>query len=125
MEVVAMTHYVHHVPGRLRVKSPALKKNERQAKLVKEYLDSMNGVLSADVSTVTGSIVIKYDAFLVEGKTILNSLHAMGYAQNATPHREVYSSGMDVGQKVSDTVVNKLLETVIERSAVALIAALI
>ena len=120
-----MTHYVHHVPGRLRVKSPALKKNERQAKLVKEYLDSMNGVLSADVSTVTGSIVIKYDAFLVEGKTILNSLHAMGHARSVTPHGEVYSSGIGVGQKVTDTLVNKLLETVVERSAVALIAALI
>lgn len=120
-----MTHYVHHVPGRLRVKSPALKKNERQAKLAKEYLNSMNGVLSADVNTVTGSLVIKYDAFLVDGKTILNSLHALGYAQSATPHREVYSSGIGVGQKASDTLLNKLLETVVERSAVALIAALI
>lgn len=125
MEVVAMTHFVHHVPGRLRVKSPVLKRNERQAKVAKEYLDSMNGVLSAEVNTVTGSLVIKYDAFLVDGETILNSLHAMGYAQSATLHRQAYSSGMGVGQKVSDTLVNKLLETVVERSAVALIAALI
>ncbi|MHB0984377.1 MAG: HMA2 domain-containing protein [Sulfuricella sp.] len=120
-----MTHFVHHVPGRLRIKSPALKRNERQAKVAEEYLDSMNGVLSAEANTVTGSLVIKYDAFLVHGETILNSLHAMGYAQSATLHRQGYSSGMGVGQKVSDTLVNKLLETVVERSAVALIAALI
>jgi copper chaperone CopZ len=122
-----MTHYIHHVPGRLRVKSLMIKKNETQARLVKDCLNEMNGVRATEVNTVTGSIVVNYDAHLVHSETILNSLRDQGYIDQVTPHSDlvVMSSGASLAQKVSDAVVNKLVETVVERSAVALIAALI
>jgi copper chaperone CopZ len=122
-----MTHYIHHVPGRLRVKSLMIKKNETQARLVKDCLNEMNGVRATEVNTVTGSIVVNYDAHLVHSETILNSLWDQGYIDQVTPHSDlvVMSSGASLAQKVSDAVVNKLVETVVERSAVALIAALI
>ncbi len=119
-----MSPYIHHVPGRLRVKSPRLKRNESQAAETKSYLDGVHGVLSTEVNTVTGSLLIKYDANLVAAHTLLNSLRDMGlHAQH--PHPAVYASGNGTAQKISDTIVNKLVETALERSATALIAALI
>lgn len=121
-----MTHFIHHVPGRLRVKSPALKRNQRAAAAAKEYLDGVNGILSAEVSTVTGSIVVKYDAYLIDGQTILNSLHGMGHLLHQRPMPAIYPAvPATSGKSLTDTLVNKMLETVVERSAVALIAALI
>lgn len=120
-----MSHYIHHVPGRLRVKSPMLKRNERHALQTKQRIDGIHGVLASEFNTVTGSLVIRYDASLVEAHTLLDSLRDLGHVQ---PHHAVpaaHSAGTNVSQKISDTVVNKLVETLIERSATALIAALI
>ena len=120
-----MSHYIHHVPGRLRVKFPTLKRNERHALQTKQHIDSVHGVLASEFNTVTGSLVIKYDTNLVGVHALLDSLRDLGHVQ---PHHAVpatHSAGMNVTQKISDKVVNKLVETFIERSATALIAALI
>lgn len=118
-----MAHYIHHVPGRLRVKTPALKRNEPRAQQVKICLERMHGVLEADVSTVTGSIVIKYDVCLVGSAAILDALSAQGHIQNMPANPTTH--GAHPAQKVADSFITKLVETALERSAVALIAALI
>lgn len=121
-----MAYYVHHVPGRLRVKTLALKKNVSRARQVKCYLDEMHGVLNAKISILTGSIVIKYDTCVVNSATILSSLRDQGYIQNTpsiTANQAVY--GAHPAQKVADTLMAKLIETAVERSAIALIAAVI
>lgn len=122
-----MAHYIHHVPGRLRVRTLAIKRNEARARSVKEYLAGMHGVLATEISTVTGSVVVNYDTALLDSTTILNSLHAMGFVAHTAPQNNarVSSNGAGFGQKLSDTVLTKVVETVFERSAVALIAALI
>ncbi|NWG87064.1 MAG: hypothetical protein HXY26_06055 [Hydrogenophilaceae bacterium] len=124
-----MSHYIHHVPGRLRVKSPLLKRNEHHAVRTKEYIDTLNGVLSSEINTVTGSLVVKYDTALVRVEHLLNSLRDLGHLHphHQYHHRQpiVYAGGVSPAQKFSDTLVNKLVETALERSATALIAALI
>ena len=119
-----MAHYIHHVPGRLRVNTPTLKKNESRARQLKSYLQGMNGVLQVDTSIVTGSVVIKYDTCLVNSTLILDSLNGLGYIQN-TDTLSGPAHGAPVTQKVADILVQKLVETALERSAVALVAALI
>jgi hypothetical protein len=119
-----MAHYIHHVPGRLRVNTPVLKKNGPRARQLKSYLEGMNGVLQAETSIVTGSVVIRYDRCLVSSTSILNSLHDLGYIQN-TGTLSGPAQGAPVTQKVADIFVQKLVETALERSAVTLVAALI
>lgn len=122
----SMSHYVHHLPGRLRVKSQTLRRNEHEAAQVREYLDGLHGVTSAEVNTVTGSLLIKYDASLVGAQTLLNSLRGQGIIKSHPPLQSEINVGRpDLGQKISDTVVNKLVETMVERSAAALIAAIL
>jgi len=83
-----MSYSIHHVPGRLRVKSPVLKRKEREA-----------------------------------AQTLINTLRSLGHVHPEHGHALHYQ-GPGLGQKLSDTVVNKLVETVLERSATALVAAI-
>jgi|SRR5438128_99493 hypothetical protein len=120
-----MACYVHHVPGRLRIKTLAVKRNESRARQMKTYLEEMHGVLDAEINILTGSIVIKYDACLVSSITILVSLRDQGYIHNTdvVPNRATH--GVHLRQKVADAFIAKLVETAVERSAIALIAAVI
>ncbi|SEL31357.1 HMA2 domain-containing protein [Nitrosovibrio tenuis] len=121
-----MACYVHHVPGRLRVKTQALKNNLSGARQVKSCMETVRGVLETEVSTITGSVVIKYDACLVSSTTILETLRDQGCIQNAhclAAHQAVHRT--HPAQKLADTLVAKLIETAVERSAIALIAAII
>lgn len=119
-----MAHYIHHVPGRLRINTPTLKKNESRARQLKLHLEGMNGVLYAETSIITGSVVIKYDTYVVSSTLILDSLYGLGYIQN-TATLAGPAHGAPAMQKVADIFVQKLVETALERSAVALVAALI
>jgi copper chaperone CopZ len=122
-----MSHYIHHVPGRLRVKTQLIKGNEARAKAAKEHLSNVNGVRETDVNTLTGSIIIWYDVGLATSMTILDSLRHVGVIQHVTT--QTVSTGAVRGnaivEKVGETVVNKIVEMVIERSAILLIGALI
>ena len=118
-----MTHYIHHVPGRLRVKTPVIKRNDTQAKCVKDLLEGTEGVRAIDVNILTGSILVNYDPRVGNGDAILGRLREQGYVHHhVMPARQPV---MHLGQTVSDIVVNKVVETVLERSAAVLIAALI
>lgn len=119
-----MVDYIHHVPGRLRVNTSMLKKNESRALQLKSYMEGMHGVLRADTSIVTGSVVIKYDACLVSADVILNSLRDLGYIQNARIP-DYATQAVPQMQKVADIFATKLVETALEKSAVALVCALI
>ncbi|ABB73344.1 HMA2 domain-containing protein [Nitrosospira multiformis] len=119
-----MAHYIHHVPGRLRVNTPLLKKNEPGARQLKSYLEGVNGILQIEASIVTGSVVIRYDKCLVSSTSILNSLQDLGYIQHIGTLSES-ANGTRGTPKVVDIFVQKLVETALERSAVALVAALI
>lgn len=119
-----MSHYIHHVPGRLRVKSPGLKRNEREAAQTRAYLDQLHGVYSAEVNPITGSILIHYDTQRLAAQTLLNTLRSLGHVHPEQGQALPYQ-GPGLGQRLSDTVVNKLVETVLERSATALVAAIL
>lgn len=119
-----MSHYIHHVPGRLRVKSPRLKRNEREAAQTRACLDQLHGVHAAEVNTLTGSILIHYDPQRLAAQTLLNTLRGLGHVHAEQGHALHYQ-GPGLEQRLSDTVVNKLVETVLERSATALVAAIL
>lgn len=119
-----MSRYIHHVPGRLRVKSPRLKRNGPEATRTVAHMQQLHGVASAEVNTVTGSLLIHYDTNLVAAQTLLNTLRSLGHVHPEQGHGVPYQ-GPGLGQKISDAVVNKLVETVLERSATALVAALL
>ena len=67
-----MSYYVHHTPGRLRVKIPLVKGNQERAKEVREILKELDGVNFIEINTVTGSVVVKYDRNVLNADYLLN-----------------------------------------------------
>jgi hypothetical protein len=124
-----MSHYVHHVPGRLRVKSPELKRNERNAATLQQALGSARGVTAAEVNTLTGSVVISYDRHTTSPHHIWDTLkqHGLIDAQLALEHAgdAVTHAVGKAAQSVGKFAAGFVLEKVLERSAVALIGAVL
>jgi hypothetical protein len=73
-----MNHYIHHVPGRLRITTLHLKRNEPRAKEVCRLLSSIDGVLDCQVKTITGSAVISYDADVITADRLIALLKEQG-----------------------------------------------
>lgn len=120
-----MAHYVHHLPGRLRIKCHRLKNNEHRAHRMQTCLQRLNGVVSAEVNTTTGSLLVRYDAGRIPSEIILSKLIAEGFALDPRHAKPGAKPDNPLATMISDKVVNKMLETVVERSAVALLAALV
>jgi copper chaperone CopZ len=118
-----MSEYIHHVSGRLRLKLAQVRKQPQRAQEVEAAICRIRGVTAVEASTVTGSVLIRYDAAEVDVGTIMNSMKEAGLAaagaENGLMHHK--SSASPLAGKVVDVLVERL----IERSAVALIGALL
>jgi Heavy metal associated domain 2 len=116
---------MHHVPGRLRIKSSVLKGNEQEAQAVQQLLLDQQGILRSEVSTLTGSILIYYDGSAVQAQRIVGLLKRRGYLQPSVP---VHPAALSLQQPVTsarDVFVKVLVETLLERSAALLIRAVL
>ena len=74
-----MGYYLHHVPGRIRVKITEIKHRPYKAVKVREMLKSQNGVNRINVNDSTGSVVVYYDPETTTKEQILNLLEYNGY----------------------------------------------
>ena len=74
-----MSHYIHHIPGRLRVKTPLIKRNYNLAFEIEELLSPINGIHTIVINPVTGSILIEFSTDTVGASTILNVLKRAGH----------------------------------------------
>lgn len=132
-----MSHYVHHLPGRLRVKTSIIKRNEKEAARLRDLLTRLDGVRAHEVNLVTGSILITYDTDATDVQTILTFLKNHGYIEGITVldrHSDLVSKvsskvgskmGSSMGKAFSEAVFGFVVEKALERSAVALIGAIL
>jgi hypothetical protein len=127
-----MSHYVHHVPGRLRVRSPGLKRNEVQAAWVRSLVHGLDGVARGEVSTVTGSVLISYDPQRTDAGRLLAELGRHGVVpegvaaeSGASPGDYVSRVAQGAGETLGKVVMGMVVEKLVERSAVALVAAVL
>jgi len=56
-----MSYYMHNVPGRLRIKSPLLKRNNDAGDELKKALSTIQGVAAVDFNPTTGSLLVNYN----------------------------------------------------------------
>ncbi|NTV09806.1 MAG: hypothetical protein HGA47_03425 [Zoogloea sp.] len=115
-----MSSYVHDLPGRFRIKIPAIKGNDSLVHMACRRMEEQEGVLSVRGNALTGSLLVHYDVRRVTSVSLLATLEKGGFLSlSARP------ASRGQGPDVTDRIVNKLVESMVERSAVALIAALI
>jgi hypothetical protein len=111
-----MSYYLHHLPGRLRAKIPELKHDKSRTRALKNVLESMEGILSVTVSTITGSILVRYDTAIISGGEIVALLME---AESANFTRNVISGrgeGMGVAVMLFKAVLGFALETAVRQT---------
>jgi hypothetical protein len=74
-----MAYYLHHVPGRIRVKIPHIKHRPCKADRVREMLQEQSGAYRINVSLSTGSVVVYYNPETTTAEQILNLLKHNGF----------------------------------------------
>lgn len=123
-----MGHYIHHVPGRLRIRTPKLRRDDARARAAEQLLQSIEGVCSVRANTVTGSITLMYERDMVSPAVILRALEQQGYydpemVRQADTH--LHDMAARTGDKLGKALFGLVVEKAFERSAVALIGALL
>jgi hypothetical protein len=78
-----MGYYVHHVPGRLRVRIPQLKQYPRRIEKVRKAFECIGGIDCIEHKRTTGSVVVHYDPELMDDGRILNILSYNGLFDEA------------------------------------------
>lgn len=124
-----MTSYTHHISGRLRIRYPQLKNNPARAKVVETALRKIDGVLSVETSTVTGSLLVRYDTRSSKRPALLEKLYQAKQQLGLVPHTSapVARTGPQrtTAEVFADKALGMIVEKCIERSAYALLAALL
>lgn len=124
-------HYIHHVPGRLRVRTAAVKGNEKQATAVKALLQSTEGVRTVAVNPLTGSVTVHYDEKSTNPSALLDVLSRQGYPVGQTSLPAVaqasraVSPSSQLGSALAATAATFLVKTAVEYSLRALVASLL
>jgi hypothetical protein len=132
-----MSHYVHSIPGRLRVRSKAFRNHPENAKTARSLLGDLEGVRSVDANLITGSLLIRYDEKIVNAARVLGALLAEGWIEylpslKPTPPaaapkvagrwRRVVDS---LSEAAPDLIADLIADKLAQRAAVALVRAVI
>ena len=74
-----MSYYIHHLPGRLRIRSPIVRRNEGAEKGIFAALGAVAGITSIAIDGRTGSCLIHYDPSSACQEEIVLALSERGY----------------------------------------------
>jgi hypothetical protein len=122
-----MEYYVHHVPGRLRVRIPALRRNPGRAADVEGLLD-IEGVDTLSVNHLTGSVVVTFNNDRVSPARLLGILKENGYydsSRRITCDDKIRRASGRAAVKVGRAVFGYALGKTLEANGLSLLAALI
>ncbi len=120
-----MAREIHHVPGRLRLRSAITRRLPGKAHSLAESFSGLPGVHDATVSPTTGSLTIRYDPVVLAPHLIERQVGEVIQVADrnearGTPHNALSKAGAVFGKAAFDVFVAKTLE----RSVVSVLAAL-
>lgn len=123
-----MRYYVHHVPGRLRIRIPQIKRQAHKARNVSNLLESCGGFDRVDVNVSTGSVTVYYDPETTGHDSILNLLERHGYfdeTQVLDPEDYYQHAGSRAGKVMGRALFSWAVGRVLEANGMAFLAAFI
>lgn len=110
-----MSYYIHHVPGRLRIKTARLRCLECQAKLDK-MLGALPGINHYQHNNKIGSVLIHYDAAQLSANDIVYSLYKAGCLESPISATPAASGGGDLVKQAGALFGNALFGTLLRKS---------
>ena len=117
-----MSHFVHHVPGRLRVRLPAMPSAAR-AEGILAALGALDGTRSIEVNAKARSVIVHYDPQDITPETILDRLKAEGDLPLARPNASSNGFATAMGTAIGNALFGAVLRTGVERSVASLVGA--
>jgi len=123
-----MSFYIHHIPGRLRVKIPMIQGDEKAVGKVQALLQHFEGIRSVSANTLTGSIVVNYDTSALCSEQILAALKANGYfdeSRAVSSDQYIQATVSKVGREVSKAFFGWAVGKAFEGSGLSFLAVLI
>ena len=69
---------LHQTPGRMRVRTEALKRDKLRGKALAELLGQLPGVITSHFNSITGSLTIHYDELTTHSDSVIAYLRAEG-----------------------------------------------
>jgi copper chaperone CopZ len=122
MEPSVMSLYIHHVPGRIRVRTKAFRCRSEKAQAAERQLKAMAGVRQVRVNPHAGSITVHYDTAELEQSDLLTALEQLGCLQTAGRSDEV---ARRMGEMFGRALVGAVVQKAVEQSARTLVGAFI
>jgi hypothetical protein len=119
--------YLHHVPGRIRVRATGVKHNAPRADALKQWLESLKGVERVDVNTLTGSVLIHYTVAATDGTRLITLMRRRKWISpwhaeaGLTP--ALGPSGIE--RAAARAILGYLAKAAIEHSLIAIAAAVL
>ncbi len=117
-----MSHSIHHVPGRLRIRSRSFRCDPLSAKRAEGELQATEGVREVRVNPRAGSITVHYEPERLTQARILERLEQAGCLgasiradQGETRVHEVFGKAL----------VGAVMQKAVERSALRLVSVLL
>ncbi len=123
-----MNHYVHNVPGRLRLRNTLFKNSAVHYDVQKVLVNMGHGIGTADFNTTTGSLLINYDPKEINHEDILNALELAGFYhpdKMVTNDQVVHHMTAKAFKLVSKTVSGAFIESALEGTGLSFLAILL
>ncbi len=117
--------YVHHVPGRLRLKSHAFRGRQREADALRAELQLVQGVKAIETSAITGSVIIHYDEAALPPAALWELLRQRGYVEGDFRSDAGPMTRPELAERLLRSLSRALVELLLERSTVALFGVLV
>jgi copper chaperone CopZ len=121
-EISVMSQYIHHVPGRIRIRSRAFQCYGDRADTARDHLMAMPGVRSVEIKPRSASLIVQYDPEQVcraELFATLEELGCMAAVRRDTKHVR------KIGETFGKALVGAVMQKAVEQSARTLVGALV
>ncbi len=112
----------HHIAGRLRLKLLEIKNRPQLAARAETALGSLDGVTSVKANSLTGSLLIQYDAGMLSLASLRHALQPAGFA---AAFDDAPEAGQFASSALAEKIVEIFLEKIISRSAVLIVGTLL
>lgn len=123
-----MQSYYHCVPGRMRVKIPALKFQPAHGEEVKSSLEGIDGIKAVTFTPLTGSVVVLFDQDRIGPEKISGHLKDVGLFDPSlviSSDEHIQDAVSRAGLRIGKVAVGWALGKALEANGLSLLAALI
>jgi copper chaperone CopZ len=117
-----MSQYIHHIPGRIRVRSKAFRCQGERAQVAQAQLMAMDGVRDVQINPRASSIVVQYDPDRMSRAELFATLEELGCM---APVRRDSEHGVRLGETFGKALVGAAVQKAVEQSARTLVGAFV